>query len=238
MTSSSAANRQTVADHYRRLIETGELADGAPLPPVVDIAQEHGVSKDVVTRAFRLLQSDGLIRVGRKGALVSSGDTVSPKLTAMQAGDKGEPTSNRARVVAAGLVPAPEYIALELGLEPLSAVVRRAYVQVHDSLPVLYTVSWLRPDLVQSVPDLVSPKSVEQTYELIRRATGHPVTRGVDRIYARGATADVGRELGVGEGAPLLAGSTNGIDDTGRVVVFAEFFVPADRRLTFAYNVA
>jgi GntR family transcriptional regulator len=69
MTVSSDATRYTIADDYRQMILSGELPDGAPLPSVVDIAEQYGVSKDLVTRAFRLLQADGLIRVGRKGAL-------------------------------------------------------------------------------------------------------------------------------------------------------------------------
>lgn len=237
-TTNSAANRQTIAEHYKRLIETGKLVDGAPLPPVVDIAQEHGVSKDVVTRAFRLLQGDGLIRVGRKGAIVCSSVACSFDRQATSApGIKVVPTSDRVRVVAAGLVPAPEYVAGELDVEPLNAVIRRAYVRLRDHLPVLYTVSWLLPELVKTAPGLVSLDSVEYTGELLRQATGRPIARGVDQVYARGATADVGRELGVGEGAPLLAGCTRSLDDAGRIVEFGEFFVPADQRLTFSYNV-
>jgi len=237
MTVSDAANRQTIADHYRGLILAGDLGDGAALPPVVDIAQAHGVSKDVVTRAFRLLQSDGLIRVGRKGALVSSGESLPfNTMTPTAPGTKAYPLSDGLRVVAAGLVPAQEYVAVELSVEPLSAVVRRAHVRLQGNLPVIYTVSWLHADLVKSVPELVSIGSTEGTYELIHRATGHTVTSGVDQVYARGAASEIARELGVGEGAPLLAGCTRWSDDLGTIVEFAEFFVPADRRLTFTYN--
>lgn len=233
---SNAASRQTIADHYRRMILAGQLADGAPLPGVLDIAQEHGVSKDMVTRALRILQSDGLIRVGRRGALVSAGDVTPTEHQAWPAvGCRILPVSDGIRVIGAELVPAPKQIASELQIEPLAPVARRTQVHLQDKLPVLYTVTWFQSDLVKSAPELMSRRPVD-TDKLIRETTGRPATRGFDEICARGATVEIAREFGIGEGAPLLAGFTRYIDDGGSTIEVIEFFIPADRRLAFAHN--
>lgn len=233
---SSTANRQIIADHYRRMILSGQLADGAPLPGVLDIAREHRVSKDMVTRAFRLLQAEGLIRVGRKGALVSAGDVTPTERQAWPAlGTRLLPSANNARVIGAELIPAPDQIASELQIEPLTPVVRRTQVHLQGSLPVLYTVTWFHSDLVKLAPELMSRRPVD-TESLISKATGHTVSRGVDEICARGATVEIAREFGIGEGAPLLAGYTRYVEEAGSVMEIVEFFVPADRRLTFAHN--
>lgn len=235
MTVSSDANRRTIADDYRQMIVSGELPDGAPLPPVVDIAEQYGVSKDVVTRAFRLLQADGLIRVGRRGALVSAGEVLLTHQSRPRPGTRLVPASNHVQVIAAGFAPAPEHVAVELGIEPLAAAVRRVHVHRQGRLPVGYAVSWVRAELLKTIPELVEPNSARSTDELLSESAGHAPVSGVDEICARGASVEVARELGISEGAPVLAGYARRLDGAGTVVEFREFFVPADRRLGFAY---
>jgi DNA-binding FadR family transcriptional regulator len=54
-----------VAGQLRRLILDGELTDGDQLPPETHLTQRFGVSRPTVREAFRILETEGLIRVAR-----------------------------------------------------------------------------------------------------------------------------------------------------------------------------
>src|SRR4030095_9114080 len=64
---------QQVADEIKALIARGELAEGAALPPVRQVAADLGVNLNTIATAYRELQSEGLISVRHgAGAVVSS----------------------------------------------------------------------------------------------------------------------------------------------------------------------
>lgn len=54
-----------VADHIRRQIVLGDLTEGALLPPERDLTAAYGVSGPTLRAAYRVLESEGLIRVHR-----------------------------------------------------------------------------------------------------------------------------------------------------------------------------
>jgi GntR family transcriptional regulator len=56
-----------VAEEIRGLIARGELAEGAPLPPVRQLAADLGVNLNTVANAYRELQGEGLVSI-RHGA--------------------------------------------------------------------------------------------------------------------------------------------------------------------------
>ncbi|HYH51426.1 MAG TPA: FCD domain-containing protein [Acidimicrobiia bacterium] len=56
---------QLVADAIRRSIVTGELADGASLPPEPVLIECYGVSRPTLREALRILQSESLITIRR-----------------------------------------------------------------------------------------------------------------------------------------------------------------------------
>jgi GntR family transcriptional regulator len=64
---------EQVADGIRALIARGELGEGAPLPPVRQVAADLGVNLNTIATAYRELQSEGLIVVKHgSGAIVAS----------------------------------------------------------------------------------------------------------------------------------------------------------------------
>jgi GntR family transcriptional regulator len=64
---------QQVVDEIKRLIASGELAQGSSLPPVRQVAIDLGVNQNTVAFAYRELQKQGLVRVKHgAGAIVSS----------------------------------------------------------------------------------------------------------------------------------------------------------------------
>jgi len=64
---------QQVADGIKELIARGTLAEGAPLPPVRQLATDLGVNLNTIATAYRSLQKDGLIVTKHgSGSVVSS----------------------------------------------------------------------------------------------------------------------------------------------------------------------
>lgn len=64
---------QQVVDGIKGLIASGELREGAHLPPVRQLAADLGVNLNTIATAYRILQSEGLIEVRHgSGATVMS----------------------------------------------------------------------------------------------------------------------------------------------------------------------
>jgi GntR family transcriptional regulator len=64
---------QQIVAQVRALIERGDLAPGAPLPTVRQLAGDLGVAPNTVARAYTDLQMDGwLVGEGRRGTRVAS----------------------------------------------------------------------------------------------------------------------------------------------------------------------
>jgi len=62
-----------VAEEIKALIARGELAEGAQLPPVRQLAADLGVNLNTVATAYRELQGEGLLSIRHgAGAVVSS----------------------------------------------------------------------------------------------------------------------------------------------------------------------
>jgi GntR family transcriptional repressor for pyruvate dehydrogenase complex len=56
---------EQVADHLRRGIISGDIADGGALPKVDDLLRSYPVSKPTLREAMRILEAEGLITVRR-----------------------------------------------------------------------------------------------------------------------------------------------------------------------------
>ena len=62
-----------VAEEIKALIARGELAEGAQLPPVRQLASDLGVNLNTVATAYRELQGEGLLSIRHgAGAMVAS----------------------------------------------------------------------------------------------------------------------------------------------------------------------
>jgi DNA-binding transcriptional regulator YhcF (GntR family) len=52
---------EQVADQVRRLVASGALGPGTPLPPVRQLAGDLGVNLNTIARAYRLLEDEGFL---------------------------------------------------------------------------------------------------------------------------------------------------------------------------------
>ncbi|MEO6390673.1 MAG: GntR family transcriptional regulator, partial [Pyrinomonadaceae bacterium] len=71
-----------VADEIKALIARGDLAEGATLPPVRQMAGDLGVNLNTIAAAYRELQGEGLINVRHGSGAVVAARTASGQSTA------------------------------------------------------------------------------------------------------------------------------------------------------------
>lgn len=112
--------RQLV-EQIRRLIAGGQLPPGAELPSVRDLAQEHAVNPMTVSKAYALLETEGLLERHRGKPMTVSGGR---KAVA--------PLAQRVRQIeaeAAQLVTAARQ--LELGRHDLHQLIDRNWERQH-----------------------------------------------------------------------------------------------------------
>ncbi len=61
---------RNLADHYRKRIVSGELAQGYRLPIESELADRHGVSIATISRFVKILKSEGLVYTTHVGTFV------------------------------------------------------------------------------------------------------------------------------------------------------------------------
>ena len=114
-----------IIEHYRREIAAGRLSDGDMLPSGREIAAEFGVSMATAAKVATGLQALGLV-VARPGAgtVVTAPRPPADRARRRTAADRAWPSrpgdgrGTRPRVMEAGVVAAPQAVAVQLGIEP------------------------------------------------------------------------------------------------------------------------
>src|SRR5229473_7044914 len=127
-----------IIEHYRHEIREGRLQDGDMLPSGREIAGQFDVSLATAAKVASGLQSLGLVtpRPGA-GTVVTAqrppADRAQggPLLITLASRSPARP-GDKARVLEAGLVAAPQTVAVQLGAEPLAEVIRRRQATIRD----------------------------------------------------------------------------------------------------------
>jgi GntR family transcriptional regulator len=185
-----------VANHFRELIKSGELAPGDALPSVAEIRDQFNVAAKTVSRALGVLKSDGLVTSrGSLGTVVAKSPIVitgSDRLDRMARNGlryaPGE-TSTGHRVMRRSVYDADVCKALDL--EPGDEAVIRVRVFRQDGRPTSVGVSIYPPHTIAEVPELADDvRMVRQFDELYTERTGREVAKGQRTAHARQASRD------------------------------------------------
>ncbi|MFF5030375.1 GntR family transcriptional regulator [Streptomyces collinus] len=185
-----------VADHFRALIKSGELAPDDALPSVAEIREQFDVAAKTVSRALGVLKSEGLVTSrGSLGTVVAKSPLVitgADRLERMARNGlryaPGE-TSSGHRVMRRSVYEPAVCKALEL--EPGDEAVIRIRVFRQDGRPTSVGVSVYPPHTVNEVPELAEDvRMVRQFGELYTERTGHEVVAGQRTAQARQASQD------------------------------------------------
>lgn len=231
-----------VADHYRRQIVDGELAEGAKLPIVTEIADAWKVAPGTVSRAMSQLQVEGLVTTTARGTFVQarhrSASAPHDRLSRVRRGDALTAVTEVEHVNVAEMVTAPLYVAELLDVEPGSHVIRREWVSIRERQLHMLSVSWFRPELAGTVPELLEARPIHQggAVARIEQATGRRVTEARDYYEAREADTREANAIGTRVGSPILAGTYIWGDETG-VIEYGEFVLPAKRVISYSYEI-
>jgi DNA-binding GntR family transcriptional regulator len=228
-----------LVQRFRDQIKAGTYKDGQRLPPVRDIAKQFNVAHTTAAKAMRQLGAEGLVVSTSQGTFVAWGrtSTFTPRdrLNAMSRSGRIYPPSERAVIISAEVVPAPDHVAEAMLIPPGTPVVRRERVTMHDGTPVTHSISWLPGELAETVPALLDTgRNLGGTVTAITEATGRAVTHDTYRECARRATAHEARLLEIAEGDPVLAGQNTWYESPASVLEFGEYVIPQGRWVTVA----
>jgi DNA-binding GntR family transcriptional regulator len=226
--------------HYRDAITGGDLREGARLPSVREIADRWKVAYTTAAKAIRQLAADGLVSTSKQGTIVAfmEHSTFSPadRLRSVHRGKVIYP-HGASRIISAEITAAPQHVADAMSIDPGDAVVRRERVTAHGDVPVTWSVTWMPAELAEAVPALLDLNPIpggQGTIGAVKTATGRFPHVGLDtyRQCATAATALVADRLGVAEGDPVLVGENRWPEESGVVLEFGEFAIPANQWVT------
>ncbi|MEU3065045.1 GntR family transcriptional regulator [Streptomyces subrutilus] len=226
-----------IAGHYRRLITSGELTPGDPLPTVNAVAEQHGVARNTAVRAYDLLKREGLIttRAGA-GTVVSAESHVyqsgSARVDRIDGGGKGLLAGETTVEHRAGMRSVDDVaVAAALGLDLRDEIAVRTRVFVRDGQRRVYAVSCYHVRATAALPELPTPGPLPgEWHQLYRDRTGREVHRSPERYSARIATPDELRRLHISDDTSaaraVLVASTVFHDEDGPLAYWEDIYAP------------
>jgi GntR family transcriptional regulator len=199
---------EQIAEDLRTRIANGEFGPGDLLPSGRDLAEQWGVSRATVVKAYDVLRTDGLV-VARQGA----GFTVVEIPIARPAGGRRAGSSRVAggtpyrRLGLPDRIAPPAHVGDALGLKPGEAALRRMrLVLLDDGSPGTLVTAWFPPAIADLAPRLAMRGPIaEGTTHYVRRSTGRSPVEGVDTTTVRLARDDEARLLGVEQPTAVAA---------------------------------
>jgi GntR family transcriptional regulator len=186
-----------IATHFRRQITDGELNPGDEMPSYKNAAEQFGVNRTTIVRAYDILKSEGLIvsrpgkgtTVAARPSIVISGVDRLDRLsrTGRRYGPGEDSTGHR--VMWRSAYDAEVCRALEI--EPGDEVVIRIRTFRQDGQPTSVGISVYLPRTVNEVRELAGEERMAGFFgDLYTERTGREVTQGQRTAHARQASQD------------------------------------------------
>lgn len=235
---------QVLAGELRDAIESGELKPGDKLPSERALASEHGLARNTVREAVRLLSEQGLVTaehgrgvfVRRPSKLMRFGQKRYSKalrdatgLSPYRAEVEAQGRVPKVNCVRVEHVPAPEDIAERLRVSVGDTVVRRENHYFADGKPMQIGVTWVPLDIVRD--SLIASSTALGSGSLYARfeECGHAITSIREEISARTPSMEERKLLQMPEGVPLLEVMHTGYDQTDKPFEVTIFRLRADQ---------
>jgi DNA-binding GntR family transcriptional regulator len=225
--SSAAPIHARVAARLQDLIEAGDLPVGARIQSEVTLAARLGISRPTMRRAMQHLVDRGLI-VRTPGAgteVVMPQFRRSMELTGLYENLAEAGRTPSTEVLSLSVIPAPDEVALALGISPRAQVTcmdRLRYADgeplalLHNLVPVS-VARFTRTDLQR-----------HGLYRLLRDAAALPEI-AEEIISCRSATTHEAEVLAIRRGAPVLTMTITARNAGGRGIEFGSHVYRADR---------
>jgi DNA-binding GntR family transcriptional regulator len=216
-----------VAQHLEHLIDSGELAPGTRLENEIDLADRFRLSRPTMRRAIEYLVDKGLL-VRKRGVgtqVVHAKVQRQVELTSLYDDLAKASRDPHTRVLSFATEPAPDALALELGIPEGTAVYVFERLRCAGAEPLAIMRNHVPADLLRLAPEDLEEQGL---YNLLR-ANGLNLRIAKQSIGARAATAAEARALGETKGAPLLTMVRWAYDDQGRGVEHGDHIYRASR---------
>jgi DNA-binding GntR family transcriptional regulator len=225
-----------IIEHYRQQIRDGRLQDGDMLPSGREIAAEFGVSLATAAKVATGLQALGLVtpRPGA-GTVVTAPRPPAdrarggPLLITLAIRTPARP-GDKARVLEAGKVAAPQDVAAQLGIDLPAQVIRRRQASTRDGVTAAVLTSWFPPALAEAAPELLSRS------RLTDEIPGYQPAWGEDWVSARPPTSAEARQFEIKRGSPVTVVASRRFDADDTVIEYSELIARADTRIIYRYS--
>ena len=216
-----------VAQHLEHLIESGELAVGTRLENEIDLADRLRLSRPTMRRAIEYLVDRGLL-VRKRGVgtqVVHVKVQRQVELTSLYDDLAKTHRDPHTRVLSFATEPAPDALALELGIPEGTQVYVFERLRYAGDEPLALMRNHVPADLLRLTPEDLEAQGL---YNLLR-ANGINLRIAKQSIGARAATTTEARALDETKGAPLLTMVRAAYDDQGRAVEHGSHIYRASR---------
>ena len=225
-----------IIEHYRQEIRAGRLKDGDMLPSGREIAAQFGVSLATAAKVATGLQALGLVtpRPGA-GTMVTAPRPPAdrarggPLVITLAARTPARP-GDKARVLDADVMPAPQHVAAQLGLEPMAQVICRRLSTTREGATAALLTSWYPAALGDTLPDLLH--KARKAEEI----SGFHPAWGEDWVSARPPTSAEAREFGTKRGSPVVVVHSRRFAPDDTVLEYSELIARADTRIQYRYG--
>jgi len=149
------------------------------------------------------------------------------------------PEGHYARIVAAELVDAPDWVADSLGISAGPVIRRQRTTYDAGGKPLSVSVSWFDGSLADVAPLLLQRERIlEGTARYIENCTGRARSRREKILLRAGAaTEEEAHQLQVPQGSPVLRGRNWYWDTEGDVIEYGESAAGEDLESSFEYDV-
>ena len=215
-----------VARQIEQAIERGELVPGGRLENEIELADRLGLSRPTMRRAIQELVSKGLL-VRRRGVgtqIVHGQVKRRVELTSLHddlVRGNQHPTT---RLLEHEVLPAPDEIAVALGVPPRSDVVRLSRLRLAQDEPLAILRNWLPADVASFRVEQLEERGL---YALLR-TNGVHFRIASQRIGARTASPEEAHLLRIKRGAAVLTMERTAYGESGRAVEFGAHIYRSD----------
>jgi GntR family transcriptional regulator len=187
-------------------IEEGSYAPGDRLPGEHELCEAFGVSRTVVRQALAELEAQGLVRRYKgRGTFVAPkkvSESLFQSLTGLHEDVTARGGTLRSEVRRLERVPAPDWVAEELGLGEGDDVIVLDRLRFVDGVPWVVVATYLPYSLC---PGLLDEDMRDRSlYALLEDGYGVRISHGRRSVEAVAAAAPVARALGIEERDPIL----------------------------------
>jgi GntR family transcriptional regulator len=219
----------------RRLIEQGQISQGAVLPGELELAAQLGVSRHTVRHALGVLTNEGLLRRerGRGTTVVSASPprVIERSLSTLYAfawEARARGAAQRSYVLDRKTLEADGEFADRLQVPVGAAVERIVRLRTADEEPLVFETAYLPRDLSESLDAAALER--EAIYDELERRHGLRITRARESIRPIVLSRAVARLLRASAGAPAFSVERTTWSDRGPVE-WQESIVRGDRYL-------